>query len=47
MERSLEPKRKGKEFREKEPTPGTQEFYKKLREDEGIRLPSPEDEDDV
>ena len=34
MQRSLEPKRKGKEHREKKPTPGTREFYERLDEDD-------------
>lgn len=33
MERSVEPRRKSKEKRDKEPTPGTREWYERLRED--------------
>ena len=34
LERGVEPKRKGKEHREKVPTPGTKEWYERLREEE-------------
>jgi hypothetical protein len=43
MERSIEPKRKGKERREKPPTPGTQDWYKELREEEGYEPPREDD----
>lgn len=34
MERGVEPKRKGKERREKPVTPGTKEWYERLNEED-------------